>query len=756
MKYVIIGILFLCIGGCSKNKVQAPAVAANSTNRSVYMDTAYAQEYAVKYYLSENQKAYGVQDIISNRNGNIQILSNKGLLVPENGHQFYSGTLVPHIAYGPMAKKSIKAFTKYKDHIVYLDDTQVFSNAWAGKIQMEHGLKNPRLLAGGKDFHFLVYNGEQLSYLNQEGQILKLAAIKGISQILYQETQNRFLLVSPEKIMAFVPGKPLKEIYVGSGISSAALTNEGADIVIGTSKGYFYLDDNKLIENVPWPEITTIREINGSLWFGTTWGAFKLLENGHYSYYSGERWIPDNAVVEIAEGPENSVLILTNNGVGSLQTDLMTLKDKAMFYEKQVRKKNIRYGFNCSVSTLPNGYASAVMKDQPSDNLWTAMYLVSQLYRFKVTGSEEAKQNAYESFEAMERLHHITTIKGLFARSYERDHIVINEKKPGWQKKELLSGSPASQWLPGNDHSNWTWRSTASSDQTVGQIFALTAILELVEDQAWKDRALECLDNLMGYIVDNEYYIIDVDGEPTLWGKWNPSYVNGFPKNVGDRRLYSSNIIGFLQTAYKFTGKEKYKTSAYRLMKEHGYHENLMRPINQIGHADDDALSSSLSHEWNHSDDEMYFLAYFGLSNYAFTPELQEDYKKSIRDHWQAERPEKNALWNFIYAATTSSEDFDLDNSIWFLKNYPIDLRNWKMQNSHRKDITLLPHNFRSQSTKELLPLTETPLYRHNGNIFDLDRDGNGQQLISAGDTWLLPYWMGRYLGVISAPQNEN
>lgn len=465
--------------------------------------------------------------------------------------------------------------------------------------------------------------------------------------------------------------------------------------------------------------------------------------------------MPGNEVIRITKGPEDTILILTDKGVGSIESSLMTLQDKAMFYEKQVREKNIRYGFNCSLSRLPNGYASAVMKDQPSDNLWTAMYLVSQLYRYKVTGSEEAKQNAFESFEALERLHQITTIKGLFARSFERDYKVTDEKKEGWQKKELLSGSPAKLWLPGNDHSNWTWRSTASSDQTVGQIFALTAILELVEDQDWRDRALECLDNLMGYIVDNDFYIIDVDGEPTLWGKWNPSYVNGFPSNVGDRRLYSSNIIAFLQTAYKFTGKEKYKTSAYQLMEEHGYLNNLMHPISQIGPSDDDELSKNLSHEWNHSDDEMYFLAYFGLYPYAFTPELQKDYKKSIQDHWQVERPEKNALWNFIYAAT-GAEEFDLDNSIWFLKTYPMDLRNWKMQNTHRKDITLLPDNFRLQTTKELLPMTETPLYRHNGNIFDLDRDGDGKQLISAGDTWLLPYWMGRYLGVISAPQKQD
>ena len=755
MKYGILVIIILCIWGCGKNNETDLATNSIVNGQPIYLDKPYIQEYAVKYELTEDQKAYALKDILSNRNGNIQILSNKGLLVPENGQLFYSGTFTPDISYGPMVSKNITAFTKYREHIVYLDDSYVFSNAWAGKLQIAHGLENATLLAGGEDFHFLVYNGKQLAYVNPEGLELELTAHQGISQIIYQESKKRFLLISPEKITEFIPGKPLKDIYIGSGINCATLTDNGNKIVVGTSKGYFFLGEDKLISKVPWPDITTIEEIDGSLWFGTTWGAFKLLEDGNYSYYSGERWLPGNEIIRIAKGPENTILILNNKGVGSIQSNLMTLEDKAMFYEKQVREKNIRYGFNCSLSKLPNGYASAVMKDQPSDNLWTAMYLVSQLYRYKVTGDEEAKQNAYESFEAMERLHHITTIKGLFARSFERDYKVIDEKKEGWKKKELLSGSPANLWLPGNDHSNWTWRSTASSDQTVGQFFALTAILELVEDQDWKDRALECLDNLMGYIVDNDYYIIDVDGEPTLWGKWNPTYVNGFPSNVGDRRLYSSNIISFLQTAYKFTGKEKYKTSAYQLMEEHGYLNNLMLPISQIGPDNTNELSKNLSHEWNHSDDEMYFLAYFGLYPYAFTPELQNDYKKSIQDHWQVERPEKNALWNFIYAAT-GAEEFDLDNSIWFLKTFPMDLRNWKMQNSHRKDITLLPDNFRLQTTKELLPMTETPLYRHNGNIFDLDRDGDGKNLISAGDTWLLPYWMGRYLGVISAPQKQD
>jgi hypothetical protein len=39
-------------------------------------------------------------------------------------------------------------------------------------------------------------------------------------------------------------------------------------------------------------------------------------------------------------------------------------------------------------------------------------------------------------------------------------------------------------------------------------------------------------------------------------------------------------------------------------------------------------------------------------------------------------------------------------------------------------------------------------MHRHNANPFDLD-GGGGQHSRLAGDEYLLPYWMARYLKVI-------
>ncbi len=171
-------------------------------------------------------------------------------------------------------------------------------------------------------------------------------------------------------------------------------------------------------------------------------------------------------------------------------------------------------------------------------------------------------------------------------------------------------------------------------------------------------------------------------------------------------------------------------------MQKHGYLTNQMRSMNEIGKApaDADEHAKHMSDGWNHSDDEMYFVGYWGLYRYALNDTLKAKYKQQIIDHWQAERPEKEGAWN-IFTALTGTKEFDLNEAAWYLREHPLDLIDWSIQNSHRKDIELLPENFRRQTTKEVLPPDERRIQRHNANMFDLDRKGrSGGSENSAGD----------------------
>jgi len=461
-----------------------------------------------------------------------------------------------------------------------------------------------------------------------------------------------------------------------------------------------------------------------------------LSESGLLRPRNGQFLFPGTLVPDLQDKP------LSDKKV----KDLMIYQNQLVYLTNQAVLSNARGGIlyiphdmpDATLSNLSNGdVTSGSTEDSDNDGLWTSMYLASQAFRYAVTYSEDALQNVRESLDAMERLYTVNGLNSGFpSRSFMRRGYKYDD--PAWRR------APDPEW---------DWKSTTSSDEAIGHIFAFGVIAELVKDSEINKKAVLLIDTLMSHILRNDFYLVDWDGKPTRWGRWNTEYVNAFPVMVGDRKLNSSNITGMLQTAWHFTGKEKYRQAAHHLLDRMGYLENLMRPMGVIGKAPEgsDEQSEMLSDGWNHSDDEMYFLGYWGLYRYALNDSLKAAFGKAILDHWEAERPEKEGLWN-IMTALTGTESFDLKEAIRYLQEYPLDLINWTITNSHRKDIDFMPVNFRNQTISEVLPPDELPVSRHNANRFRLDENGEGREEYSAGDIWLLPYWMGRYLGVISEP----
>jgi hypothetical protein len=712
----------------------------------VHSDKPFIQDYSIKYY-SDTTKA-PLYNVASDLNGVVQLLSSAGLQHPYNGRFLYQGTVIPDGSYRFMKDKKIAAVQTYQRQLVYLTDAVVFSNAWAGTLFSKHTLPNAKLFVGGKNFTFLISDGKSLQ-LVQNSKMLWSTSVPNdeVIALCYQENSGQFWILGKKTLSVLSPENTLTKVLSGNNFTAFDLADKNQKIIIGTSDGFLKFDIKakkqvgEINRKLPVTNITAVKEINEKVWFGSTGGAFSLRPDGKFDFYNGERWLPGNVVKQISAGQSNSVLILTNAGLAQIEFKQMTLEQKALFYEEQVRSRHIRNGFNATLTNMEKGnIATGFMEDSDNDGLWTSMYLGGEIFRYATTKDSSALQNCREALDAMERLYTVNPVPGFPARSFERSgHIKQLSDSDRWQH------SPEKEW---------DWKSTTSSDEVIGHIFAFGAMAELVDDASIKKRAVSLIDTVMSHILKNNMYLIDFDGKPTMWGKWHPDYVNAFPTNVGDRKLNSSNIVAMLQTAYHFTKKEKYKAKAFELMTKYGYLENMMRPMSVIGKAPEDAdeHAKHMSDGWNHSDDEMYFVGYWGLYRYAFNDTLKAKYKESIIDHWQAERPEKEGAWN-IFTALTGTPEFDLNETVWYLQEHPLDLIDWKIQNSQRKDIEFLEPNFRKQTTKEVLPPDERPIQRHNGNMFNLDRGGrSGQSEHSAGDIWLLPYWMGRYLGVISAP----
>ena len=724
--------------------------------QEAHADVPFIQDYSVKYYAESPEMT--LFRVGLDRNGKIQLLgSNYRLQHLTHGKFLYPGKVVEDNSYRFMKEKDIVDLTVVAGQFVYLDKTHVLSNAWAGKLFVSHELESPKFLAGNEDLEFVATDGHKLHLIKEEGIVWR-GAVTGSAPVVglvakkaHGNTPSYFLVITEREVFQGFPAdKHLELVFSadeGEEFTAADVDEEKGELLVGTTSGYILYDlktkqrVGERQEKLPETSITAVRAINGNWWVGTTHGAFKVRQDEGFDYYEGERWIPSNTIVQIEEGPKNSVLLLTTQGLGHIHFKEMTLYEKALYFEKQVRARHIRNGFNATLSGMTRGdLSTGFMSDSDNDGLWTSLYLAGQGFRYAVTKEDEALANIIESLDAMERLFDINPVEGFTARSFERRGT-----------RDVL-GDPERWQLA--DHPEWFWKATTSSDEAIGHLFAYGVIAELVDHQPTKEKAIKLIDTLMSHIVKHDLYMIDYDGKPTTWARWNPEYVNSFPTNVGDRKLNSSNIIGMLQTAYHFTGKEKYKEKALDLMENHGYLENLMRPMSEIGMAPEDAddWSKLLSDGWNHSDDEMYFAGYWGLYRYALNDTLKAQYKEAIIDHWEAERPEKDGAWN-IFTAMVGIEKFDLKEAIWYLQEYPLDLINWKVSNSHRKDLNFWTPNFRNQTLDKVLPPDELRITRHNANRFGLDGGGNGNAENSAGDIWLFPYWMGRYLNVISASQ---
>ena len=522
-----------------------------------------------------------------------------------------------------------------------------------------------------------------------------------------------------------------------SNITTIAL--QGNEAIIGTTNGFSRVHRQTgqsmvpLVNRLPSPHITHVLPTAQGLWFGSPRGAFRLREDGT-DYYASGRWLTDDRVMGLCAAENGSVFVLTAAGLCKIEYYLTTLAEKAAVYEKKIRERHIRFGF-CSelLLSVPGDITSAQMIDTDNDGMWTEYYLASQAFHFGATGDETARRNAWETFAVMERLESINGLDGFPSRSYER---------LGFRY------SDPDRWHERGD-GVWEWKGTTSSDEIAAHLFGISVLWETcAKTETERNRIRRWIDRVIGHIVRNNYYLIDIDGKPTLWGRWHPEYVNSYPPGVGDRRLNSSQMIGFLQFAFHVTGKELYRTKAFELIEKNGYLDSIRNSLKLIA-SDTKAIHQGIQmgDVWNHSDDLLGFDSYWNLYRYAFNKDIRNVAQFAAKDHWEIEIEERNPLWTGFYVAN-GGKNPDVKNALWTLRRFPLDLIDWRVQNSHRLDITKLAPNFRGRELQELLPPSERVIMRWNGHPFVLD-GGSGGHSELAGDEFLLPYWMVRYLKII-------
>lgn len=487
---------------------------------------------------------------------------------------------------------------------------------------------------------------------------------------------------------------------------------------------------------------------DGKKYFATNTGLITLIE-GKISYYSFGAWLLHPTVTKLAVSENGVIAALTPRGISLITPIYMTLAEKAAHYDALADKYYCRNeGYMVCRSLRKYGdMESGRLLNSDNDGLFTGLYCASQCFRYKVTGDEQAKINAKRAVEAMIKLTKVTGKKGFTARATRYSH----EENFGTGNRE--------EWHICEDNPDCEWLGETSSDEMTGHYFAYGIYFDLVADEEEKKMIADVVRTITEHILENNFHLCDVDGVPTTWANWEPDLLNNDDRWYYEKGTNSLEILSFLKTTYHVTGEEKYNDVYKMLISKHHYAMNCMQYKCEDGHV-------------AHIDDQLDFTNIYPLLVYTDNEAEKEIYKMGLTHHWQYERTERSPYFNIVYGALTDNS-CDIENAAKSLSEMNLDLVRWPVFNSYRKDIVWDTEQEAMGIPAQLkypVEFGSRVLVHYDGNPFVCDAGAEEFVSINTKDVnrtltlpatgadgmeamqpyvFLLPYWMGRYYGLL-------
>lgn len=485
-------------------------------------------------------------------------------------------------------------------------------------------------------------------------------------------------------------------------------------------------------QGLPIPKVLSAVETSDkTVWVATEQGVCRQ-RGGHWRYFAGKRWLPDNKVTGIGIFSNDKILVETAKGRAVFEAKPFTLEEKAAHYEAINDARHNRDGYvtDC-ILERPGDLASWKFLASDNDGLWSALYLCAEAFRYAVTGETVAKDRASKSMRALLNLVTATGIRGFPARTLIR------------QGERVEASDPGPNWYPSPTMPGVTYKNDTSSDEIVGHYLAWYVYSELVANEKEKKEIASVCRAVTNHMIDNKFYLVGPTGKHTRWGVWAPERLNDDPEWAFERGLNSLEILSHLKVAHKLCGDTKFHDTYKYLIAKHGYAQNVVRQ-----------KMLPPEGENNHSDDELAAGSYYPLLLLEESPQLLAYYLQSLERTHDILRPEGSPLYNTLYSACTGNK-CDPERSLAWLQEAPLDIRDWKMVNSNRADVIFNPElgRFGEKQLTHVLSPAERRVSKWNANPYAPD-GGSDAHSEEDGGFWLLPYWMARYHGVLSATKS--
>ena len=568
----------------------------------------------------------------------------------------------------------------------------------------------------------------------------------------------------PEGELTVVTIGPDGEIFVGGTWGVALVAGSGAQTVEAGIGG------------LPYDDVIAL-SAGERLLMGHGIGASALEDpftgeatHSRVDHYISERWIPDNRVQAVLADQVGRLWLGTPKGLTRVQWVSRTFEEKALHFEEEQEAHFWRMdGFVPSDINIDDPWNPTDWHqyDKDNDGLWTQMQIGAWCYAYATTGEELYYEKARKAMDVMMLQIDIPEVdfqaaglgRGFVTRSLVRDDegdlFTAKEPQDNWH---LVS------WEDGHDY---YWKDDTSSDEIDGHFYGYPIFYDLcAKTEEERGELALYLADMTTYIVAHDYTLIDLDGEGTKHGHWEPDrmasaafgldvcmewaaeqddMVDAVAKCIGSWHghgwLNSMQILGGLLATYHMTG-DKFFYDEYRMLIDEHHYDLVVMPHEETLTLTDPAIM-------NHSDHELAMLAYHTLIRYEPDEDQREVWIESLLYFYEWELVERNPLWAAYVALLAGPEFADLEPALQSLREIPLDLREWLVDTSHRKDATQWPDDRHGDPQwEQVFPYDEIKTIWWNTNLHDMVGGGNGTRL-NGPLAWLLPYWGMRYAGVI-------
>lgn len=544
-------------------------------------------------------------------------------------------------------------------------------------------------------------------------------------------------------------------------------------------------------------DYTCFVKTDRALWLGAPNGLTRYDANAENDidtvmYFSAPRELADNHVLRLYcdDRANESIWVETETGVAHIWLREVTAEEKGEMMIEETVKYVDRHGMTShKYMSIPREFSS-VFTFGHCDNsgLFTASFSVSELCRYAVLKKElgkdhpktqDARKNAMRACEAALLLMYIHGRgDGFVARTYLTvDEPVPNEgyfyrrqgdkavclptafaKEHGYAGKVIDCKVPVPDRLAklyreeGYTDDDIIYKGDTSSDEITGHMTHIWFAHKILgpEDPELDALLVGAAKATLGHIIDHGYRLFDA-GEPTTWARWDTDYFSQ-PIGWSDGCLNACQLLMYHKLVMDITGEKGRWQESYDRLISMGYRE--LTAKHDVRFHISSKMDGGLEpvEELMYGDHTLATLAYGMIIRLEEDEKLKEFYREGYRG-WNATfRREHNPMYDLVFMYSCPDDEIDTDRLEQWFRRVDVTRFGGSPSPASRYDLPVRTLFAGSKEFSWLLPVDEYIVSKHDRNPFEYkgnDESGASAKYLENAYLYTLPYWLGRYMGII-------